>query len=88
MTREGIQRTWRLMFTTLPIICFDSDLEAMLAVRNSEDLYYQNPRKKTDGYIVIVDPLKRTDGEYVFSKTQNPAFVVRHRVDIVKNHSR
>ena len=68
VTREGIQRTWRLMFTTLPIICFDSDLEAMLAVRNSEDLYYQNPRKKTDGYIVIVDPLKRTDGEYVFSQ--------------------
>lgn len=68
VTREGIQRTWRLMFTTLPIICFDSDLEAMLAVRNSEDLYYQNPRKKTDGHIVIVDPLKRTDGEYVFSQ--------------------
>lgn len=66
--REGVQRTWRLVFTTLPIVCFDSDLEAMLAVRNSEDLYYQNPRKKTDGHIVIVDPLKRTNGEYVFSQ--------------------
>lgn len=56
-----------LMFTTLPIICFDSDRSTMLAVRNSEDLYYQIP-VKTDGYIVIVDPLECMDGEYVFSQ--------------------
>lgn len=59
---NGVSKSeWKMEFTTLPVICVDTDWKLLL--KNM----INDPETKIDGYLYIVDAKQQTDGETVYA---------------------
>lgn len=58
---DGTRRLWLMEFTTLPLVCIDTDMELLAQ-------YFQaGKRQKGPGCLTLIDPLCQTDGTPLWS---------------------